>query len=192
MLLWPPTYTSFIYQIKTALETENLEMNKKNLYFYQFMKLKQFQENAFYDLLLSPECAPHQDIIQTGSYRLNHINVVDNIFRAHLSGARHHYNSTESNSFPNLASLRRRAIESNKWLLAYASMLTANTSTERVAFTFPDGAPGDMTRAEIIMYLLTHSQCHLSFIASLLTEKHISIPPILLTTTSCMPDCPLP
>nr|WP_172689199.1 DinB family protein [Enterobacter cloacae] len=178
-----------IYQIKIALQTENSEMNKTPFYFYQIMKLKQSQENAFYDVLLSPECTPHQDIIQTGAYWLNHINVVDNIFRAHLCGARHHYNSIESDKVLNLASVRRRAMDSNKWLLAYASMLTATTSAERVSFTFPDGAPGDMTRAEILVYLLTHSQCHLSFIASVLTEKHISILP---TTMSCIPDSPLP
>ncbi|MEY7875000.1 DinB family protein [Enterobacter roggenkampii] len=157
-------------------------------FFYTMIKLKQFQEIAFYDVLLSPECEPHQDIIQAGAYWLNHINIVDNIFRAHLWGEQHHYDSTESDDVPDLTCLRNRAIASNKWLLAYSSTLTLHTSAQRVSFTFTDGTDGDMTRAEILLHLLTHSQGHLSFIASLLAEKGLSIPPILLTTMSSMPE----
>ncbi|EPL4527131.1 hypothetical protein QCK34_004566, partial [Enterobacter asburiae] len=60
--------------------------------------------------------------------------------------------------------------------------LTAATAAERIEFIFTDGTKGDMTRAEILLHLLTHSQNHLSFIASLLAGAGLPPPPMLLTT----------
>ncbi|MEY7872750.1 hypothetical protein [Enterobacter roggenkampii] len=66
--------------------------------------------------------------------------------------------------------------------MAFAGTLTADTAAERIKFIFTDGTKGDMTRAEIHLHLLTHSQNHLSFIASLLAEAGLPAPPMLLTT----------
>lgn len=137
---------------------------------------------GFYDILLSPGCQSRPEVIRTGAYWLNHINIVDNIFRAHLWGQRHNYQSTESDDVPELPSLRQSAASNNKWLMAYAGTLTAGTAAERIEFIFTDGTKGDMTRAEILLHLLTHSQNHLSFIASLLAGAGLPIPPMLLTT----------
>ncbi|EQB98106.1 DinB family protein [Photorhabdus temperata] len=126
------------------------------------MELKKFQEIAFYDLLLSPKCQSLPEVVRAGSYWLNHIHIVDNIFRAHLCGETHGYQSTVSDDIPDLQLLRQEALNSNEWLIAYARSLNADTAIERVQFTFTDGAPGDMTREEILLHLLTHALYHLS------------------------------
>lgn len=146
------------------------------------VELKKFQEMAFYDLLLSAECCSQPEVIRTGAYWLNHICIVDNIFRAHLLGERHNYQSTESDDVPALPSLRQSAADNNEWLMDYAGSLTANKQEERVEFIFTDGARGNMTRAEILLHLLTHSQNHLSWIASVMAGAGLPTPPMLLTT----------
>ncbi|EPL4526996.1 hypothetical protein QCK34_004404 [Enterobacter asburiae] len=94
----------------------------------------------------------------------------------------HNYQSTESDDVPELLSLRQSAASNNKWLMAYTVILTADTAAERIEFTFTEGTKVDMPRAEILLHLLTHSQNHLSFIASLLAGAGLPTPPVLLTT----------
>lgn len=146
------------------------------------MELKKFQEIAFYDLLLSPECQSLPEVVRAGSYWLNHIHIVDKIFRAHLCGEKHGYQSTVSDDIPDLQLLRRQAVDSNEWLLTYARSMNADTATERVHFTFTDGTPGEMTREEILLHLLTHAIYHLSTCSPLLEKNALPIPPMLLTT----------
>jgi len=144
--------------------------------------IKIFQEMAFYDLLLSPECDAVPEVVLTGSYWLNHIHIVDKIFRAHLRGESHGFTSTVSDDIPELQLLRQEAAESNDWLITYAGSLNAATASERIQFTFTDGKPGDMTREEILLHLLTHASYHLSTCCPSLKKNGLLTPPMLLTT----------
>lgn len=157
-------------------------MRKPSGLLVTLMELKKFQEMAFYDLLLSAECDAVPEIVRTGSYWLNHIHIVDKIFRAHLSGEVHRFTSTVSNDIPELQLLRQEAANSNDWLIGYAGSLNADMATERVQFAFTDGAPGDMTREEILLHLLTHASYHLSTCSPSLEKKGLTMPPMLLTT----------
>lgn len=99
------------------------------------MELKKFQEIAFYDLLLSSDAQSLPEVVRTGSFWLNHIHIVDKIFRAHLCGEKHGYSSTVSDDIPSLRLLRKSAVDSNEWLIAYARSLNADTATKRIQFT---------------------------------------------------------
>lgn len=157
-------------------------MRKPSGLLVTLMELKKFQEMAFYDLLLSAECDAVPEIVSTGSYWLNHIHIVDKIFRAHLSGEVHRFTSTVSGDIPELQLLRQDAANSNDWLIAYAGSLNADMATERVQFVFTDGVPGDMTREEILLHLLTHASYHLSTCSPVLEKNGLKMPPMLLTT----------
>ena len=87
-----------------------------------------------------------------------------------------------SDDTPELQFLRQDAANSNDWLIAYAGSLDADTATERVRFAFTDGAPGDMTREEILLHLLTHASYHLSTCSPALEKNGLTMPPVLLTT----------
>jgi len=164
------------------MHKENMIMRKPSGLLVTLMELKKYQEIAFYDLLLSPACHSLPEIVRTGSYWLYHIHIVDKIFRAHLCGESHGFTSTVSDDIPELQQLRQEAIDSNDWLIAYAGSLTADVASESVQFTFTDGAPGDMTREEILLHLLTHASYHLSACSPSLEKNQLSVPPVLLTT----------
>ncbi|PLD61622.1 DinB family protein [Klebsiella quasipneumoniae] len=157
-------------------------MRKPSDLLVTLMELKKFQEMAFYDLLLSAECDAVPEVLCSVSYWLNHIHIVDKIFRAHLGGEVHGFTSTVSDDIPELQLLRQEAANSNDWLIAYAGSLDADTASERIQFTFTDGAPGDMTREEILLHLLTHASYHLSTCSPSLEKNGLTIPPMLLTT----------
>lgn len=146
------------------------------------MELKKYQEIALYDLLLSQKCHSLPEIVHAGSYWLNHIHIVDKIFRAHLCGEAHGFESTVSDDIPDLQLLRQAAVNSNDWLITYAGTMNTDSATERVQFTFTDGKPGNMTREEILLHLLTHASYHLSTCGPSLEKNGLSLPPMLLTT----------
>ncbi|WP_052012617.1 DinB family protein [Pectobacterium betavasculorum] len=157
-------------------------MPKSSSLLVTLMELKKYQEIAFYDLLLSSECQSLPEVVHSGSYWLNHIHIVDKIFRAHLCGKRHSFISTVSDDIPRLQLLRQEAINSNDWLIDYAGSLNADTASERIQFAFTDGVPGDMTREEILLHLLTHASYHLSTCIPSLEKNGLTMPPMLLTT----------
>lgn len=157
-------------------------MRKPSGLLVTLMELKKYQEIAFYDLLLSPACHFLPEIVRTGSYWIYHIHIVDKISRAHLCGERHGFTSTVSDDVPELRMLRQEAINSNDWLIAYAGSLIADIATGRIQFTFTDGAPGDMTREEILLHLLTHASYHLSTCSPSLEKNQLPVPSVLLTT----------
>ncbi|HBR2160084.1 TPA: hypothetical protein L9M99_004310 [Klebsiella pneumoniae] len=159
-----------------------MNMHKSSGFFVTLMELKKYQEIAFYDLLLSPECHSRPDVVRVGAYWLNHIHIVDKIFKAHLCGEKHGFDSTVSDDIPELQLLRQQAVNSNDWLITYAGSLNSDTAAERLQFTFTDGDPGDMTRGEILLHLLTHAIYHLSTCSPLLEKNRLPIPPMLLTT----------
>ncbi|WP_392431296.1 DinB family protein [Yersinia sp. HM-2024] len=159
-----------------------LSLNSQSAILATMMEMKKNQEIAFYDLLLSPECQSFPEVVLAGSYWLNHIHIVDKIFRAHLCGETHDYQSTVSDDIPDLHVLRQEAIDSNDWLISYASSLGANTGIKRVQFIFTDGAYGDMTREEILLHLLTHALYHLSTFSPSMEKNALPVPPVLLTT----------
>ncbi|WP_368908273.1 DinB family protein [Serratia marcescens] len=157
-------------------------MRKPSSLLVTLMELKKYQEIAFYDLLLSPASHSLPEVVRAGSYWLYHIHIVDKIFRAHLCGETHGFTSTVSDNIPELQQLRQEAMNSNDWLIAYAGSMNTDTATESVQFTFTDGAPGDMTREEILLHLLTHASYHLSACSPLLEKNQLPIPSMLLTT----------
>lgn len=69
-----------------------------------------------------------------------------------------------------------------RWLLEYAAGLTDDASGERISFTFTDGAPGNLRRAEMLLHLATHSLYHISVINNELARAKAPTSPVLLTT----------
>lgn len=91
---------------------------------------------------------------------LAHTHVVDRIFLAHLRGERHGYASANPAQVPAWEALASDIRATDQALLAYAATLDEAAMAERLRFTFTDGAPGCMSRAEMLMHLVTHGAGH--------------------------------
>lgn len=70
----------------------------------------------------------------------------------------------------------------DEWLIDYAEQLDDEAAAERIDFVFTDGDQGCMSRAEMLMHLVTHSLCHISVTGDMFSREGLPISPVLLTT----------
>lgn len=106
---------------------------------------------------------------------LNHIHVVDNIFRAHLSAEPSLFDATNTKTTPSVGQLREAVEATDAWYLAYVTALRPQALSEVLVFTFTDGDRGRMSREEILLHVLTHGGYHRGNVGQVL--KSISVAP---------------
>lgn len=106
---------------------------------------------------------------------LNHIHVVDRIFRAHLSGEPHGYAGTNTDATPTLDELHFAVADTDVWFERYVATASPAQLAERVAFRFTDGDQGAMTREEMLMHVILHGAYHRGNVGQVL--KSISVAP---------------
>jgi uncharacterized damage-inducible protein DinB len=91
---------------------------------------------------------------------LSHSYVVDRIFAAHMRGREHPYTSANLSELPTLEALSADMRESDRDYIEYVSTLSPGQLAERIDFTFTDGAPGRMSREEMLLHVITHGVGH--------------------------------
>jgi uncharacterized damage-inducible protein DinB len=106
---------------------------------------------------------------------LNHIYVVDRLFRALLSGEPRPFDATNTKATPSLGQLREDVEATDAWYQRYVSSLAAAAVSEVLEFTFTDGDHGRMSREEILLHVVTHGGYHRGNVGQVL--KSISLAP---------------
>jgi len=106
---------------------------------------------------------------------LNHIHVVDRIFRAHLCAEPRPFDATNTKATPTLEQLRTDVEATDAWYLSHVCTLSAPALPEILDFTFTDGDRGRMSREEILLHVLTHGGYHRGNVGQIL--KSISVAP---------------
>jgi len=114
---------------------------------------------------------PLQGCVRT----LNHIYIVDRIFRAHLSGEARPFDATHTRELPSLAQLQADVQATDQWYVDHVSNLTEAGAAEVIDFTFTDGDKGRMSREEILLHVITHGGYHRGNVGQML--KSISVAP---------------
>ena len=117
----------------------------------------------------------HPGELHTCIRTLNHIYVVDRLFRARLSGESSPFEATNTKATPSLAQLREEVEATDAWYQKYVSSLKAEEASEVLAFTFTDGDQGRMSREEILLHVATHGAYHRGNVGQVL--KSISVAP---------------
>ncbi|WP_262689750.1 DinB family protein [Kordiimonas aestuarii] len=110
------------------------------------------------------------------AFTLNHVYVIDDIFRAHLTGIRHNYTSRNTADCPSVPKLWQKQQALDAWYVDYAEGVSEAALDEVITFDFVDGGQGEMTRAEMLLHLATHTQYHRGFVGDMLNQ--IPIKPI--------------
>ncbi|MBY8821811.1 DinB family protein [Sphingomonas colocasiae] len=103
-------------------------------------------------------------------HTLNHLHVVDEIFRAHLEGRPHGHVARNTDHPPPLADLWAAVQAMDRWYIAYADRLTDAAADEMVDFRFVDGGRGAMTRAEMLLHVVNHASYHRGFVSDMLYQ----------------------
>ena len=91
---------------------------------------------------------------------LSHSYIVDRIFAAHLRRKPHGYTAANPSEQPPLERLAADIRRSDREYVDYVSTLDCRLLEEPIDFAFTDGAPGRMTREEMLMHVITHGVGH--------------------------------
>jgi uncharacterized damage-inducible protein DinB len=142
---------------------------------------KSWANNELFNTLATVTDAQHAVAVHTAVRTLNHIYVVDRIFRAHLSGEQHGYTTTNTEATPELAALQFSVAETDTWYVSYASKCSAENLSESINFLFTDGDAGTMTREEILLHIITHGSYHRGNVGQVLKSIFVAPPRDLYT-----------
>jgi uncharacterized damage-inducible protein DinB len=117
------------------------------------------------------------DIVST----LNHVYVVDDIFKAHLTDSKHEYTSRNTGTCPNLDELWKKQTTMDQWYINYIKRLETNgaareTLEKVIHFTFIGGGDGNMRVSDIILHIVNHGTYHRGFVSDMMYQIP-AIPP---------------
>jgi uncharacterized damage-inducible protein DinB len=131
--------------------------------------------------VLSTVPAGEAEALTTCTRTLNHIYVVDRIFRAHLAGEPRPFDATNTRELPSLAKLCGDAAATDAWYVSYLSTLREEALPEVLDFTFTDGDAGRMSREEILLHVTAHGAYHRGNVGQVLKSLSITPPRDLYT-----------
>jgi uncharacterized damage-inducible protein DinB len=120
--------------------------------------------------------AAHAEQLHTCIRTLNHIYVVDCLFRARLAGEPVSFYATNTKETPTLAQLRSDVEASDAWYVEYVSKLTEPALSRVLCFTFADGDAGQMSVEEILLHVIAHGAYHRGNVGQVLKSMDI-VPP---------------
>lgn len=136
---------------------------------------KSWANGELFDAVAGVSVTEHAALRCTAIRMLNHIYVVDRIFRAHLLGVKHAYSVTNTPDTPELDELEFAVKETDLWFEDYAGAIDDSVLAESLRFKFTDGDAGTMTREEMLFHVLTHGAYHRGNVGQML--KGISVVP---------------
>jgi uncharacterized damage-inducible protein DinB len=127
---------------------------------------------------LSPE---RSEQFHTCIRTLNHIYVVDQIFRAHLSAEPRPFDVTNTKNTPTLAQLQSEVAATDAWYEQYVANIGPSSLNEVIDFRFTDGDSGRMSREEILLHVITHGGYHRGNVGQVLKSVSVAPPRDLYT-----------
>jgi uncharacterized damage-inducible protein DinB len=103
-------------------------------------------------------------------HTLNHVFVVDDIFRHHLEGRKHSYTSRNTDTTPPVEELWTRVQEMDQWYVDQVDQWSDEDLATVVHFEFVGGGAGSMTREEIVLHVVNHATYHRGFVGDLMYQ----------------------
>ncbi|MEE9348387.1 MAG: DinB family protein [Robiginitomaculum sp.] len=101
---------------------------------------------------------------------LNHIHVIDDIFRAHLEGRSHGYTGRNTQTTPPVTQLWAAFQEMDAWYIKFADSQSEAQLSAPVEFNFVDGGAGLMSGHEILSHVINHASYHRGFVSDMLYQ----------------------
>ena len=123
----------------------------------------------------------HAEQLHSCIRTLNHIYVVDRLFRARLAGEPGPFEATNTKATPSLEQLRTDVAATDAWYQAYVAGVSSKQLSSVVEFTFTDGDAGRMSREEVLLHVITHGAYHRGNVGQVLKSLSIAPPRDLYT-----------
>lgn len=109
-------------------------------------------------------------------YTLNHVYVIDDIFKAHLEGTSHSYTARNTATCPSLEVLWQSVKTINQWYVDYANSSSEKELMDIVNFQFVDGEEGAMSRYEMLLHVVNHGTYHRGLVSDMMYQVPM-VPP---------------
>jgi len=132
--------------------------------------------------VFAPRKTRYRNIVHT----LNHVYVIDSVFKAHLLGREHGHSARNTPDHPPLADLWQAVRELDNWYVEHTSTLSAPEFDRSISFRFIGGGTGVMTCGEMLLHVVNHGTYHRGQIAAKVRElggKPVSTDYIYYTRT---------
>lgn len=142
---------------------------------------KAWANRELFDVVASVSPTDHVEPLHTAIRTLNHIYVIDRIFRAHLLNEKHVYTATNTPETPELGELHFAVTETDTWFESYVANTSEHALGESLVFQFTDGDSGTMTREEMLFHVLSHGSYHRGNVGQVLKGISVAPPRDLLT-----------
>ena len=136
---------------------------------------KSWANHELFNILTTVDPVENAEAVHAVTRMLNHIYVVDRIFRAHLLAEQHAYTATNTEATPELRGLQFLVAETDAWYENYVRAATKAKLGEAISFRFTDGDAGMMTQEEMLLHVITHGSYHRGNVGQML--KLISVAP---------------
>lgn len=143
---------------------------------------KAWANRGLYDALLAVPAGEYPMEIATITITLDHVSVVDQLFKARILGEPEPFPGIISPQLPPLAQLRDTVAKTDAWYIDYVRAVPQSELDEVMTFTFTDGDPGRMSRGEMLGHVLTHGNSHRGAIGPRLGAIKVKAGPDMLTS----------
>lgn len=130
-------------------------------------------EMTFQSLAILPEeelLKERKTNFKTILHTVNHIYVVDDIFKAHLEGIAHGYAARNTDTVPSLSAMREAITAMDQWYIDLSDRLSNAELSAVLEFEFVGGGQGAMSREQIILHIVNHGTYHRGFVSDMLYQ----------------------
>jgi uncharacterized damage-inducible protein DinB len=109
-------------------------------------------------------------------HTLNHVFVVDDIFRHHLARRPHNYMARNTDHTPPVADLWRAVQDMDRWYIEHVDGWSEAMLDEVVRFEFVGGGDGEMSRQDIVLHVVNHATYHRGFVGDMMYQVPFTPP----------------
>ena len=110
--------------------------------------------------------------IFAGSIRrtLNHVYLMDMVWKSHMLGLPHHLTTRNPEAAPPLVELREAQRGIDAWYIDYTAAMTPTACDDVVHFTFIGGGDGALRREDMLLHVVNHTTYHRGHITAMLNQ----------------------
>jgi uncharacterized damage-inducible protein DinB len=123
---------------------------------------------------------------------LNHVYLMDVVWKSHLLGAPHGLTTRNPETTPPLPELREAQCDIDAWYADHAAAMTPALGDEVVHLTFIGGGEGSLRREDMVLHAVNHTTYHRGHITAMLNMLGVQpqatdLPVFLRDTRSSLP-----
>jgi uncharacterized damage-inducible protein DinB len=101
---------------------------------------------------------------------LNHVYLMDVVWKSHLLGVPHDLTTRNPEATPSFPELRDAQRDIDAWYVDYTKAMTPDACNEVVEFTFIGGGEGALRREDIVLHVVNHTTYHRGHITAMLNQ----------------------